>query len=351
MKIAKYIILLILLSAGTLSVFVATKDGSYVIERTKLIDVQKDIVYKYVTDTQNWDSINPWKKEVWKINSTDTIDNETLIQNININGISNELTLTIKDTLHKKTILSWTTKGSLTFKDKFLSIIGRGVKNDFADKFDEGLDRINTILTREVNTFDIKIDGFVKRDTIFYIQKVVAAKAEEIPQRIKFYVPKLRALIIATNTPTNGAPFLIYHTKDTINNLYKFSVAIPTKRKIYTSTDSEFYTGQVNPSSTVKATLTGNYNHKKEALKQLRDYMVKNGLEQSDKYKEIEVITKNITTDKSASKWLTELYIPVRPIKKEVPVKKEKAINQDSVTNAIVKDILNADKNRKNKPQ
>lgn len=351
MKIAKYLILLMLLCAGTLSVFVATKDGSYSIERTKIIEVPKDVVYKYVSDTQNWDSINPWKDENWKINKMDTLDNERIIHNITINDVVNELTLTIKDTLAKKTVLRWTTAGSLTFKDKFLSIIGRGVKNDFADEFDEGLNSINTILTREVNTFDIKVDGFVKRDTIFYIQKVVAAKAEEIPQRIKLYVPKLRELLIATNTPTNGDPFLIYHAKDTVNNLYKFSVAIPTQKKIYTSADSEFYTGQINPSSTVKATLKGNYNHKKEAVKQLRDFMVKNSLEQSDKFKEIEVITKNITTDKSASKWITELYIPVRTIKKEVTVQKTKPVNQDSITNAIVKDILNADKNRKNKTE
>lgn len=348
MKIAKYIILLILLCAGTLSVFVATKDGSYAIERSKIIDVPKDIVYKYVTDSQNWDSINPWRKEIWKINQTDTLDNETLIQNITVNGIANELILTIKDTLNKKTVLKWTTKGDLTFKDKFLSIIGRGVKNDFADKFDNGLDAINLVLTREVNTYDIKIDGFIKRDTVFYIQKVVAAKAEEIPLRIQYYLPKLRELIIATNTPTNGDPFLIYHSKDTVNNLYKFSVAIPTKKKIHTSTDSEFYTGQINPSSTIKATLTGNYNHKKEALKQLREYMVKSDLEQSDKYKEIEVIRRNITTDKSASKWLTEIYLPVRPIKKQIPVSKEKT-NQDSIakaSNEIIKEAT-PDKTKK----
>ncbi|MCL9805423.1 AraC family transcriptional regulator [Flavobacterium amniphilum] len=351
MKIAKYIFLLILLTIGTVSVFVATKDGSYTIERKKIIDVPKSIVYKYVTDKQNWDSINPWKDEIWKINKIENPDEETLIHNITINEIVNDLKLTIKDTLNKKTVLSWKTEGSLSFRDKFLSIIGRGVSNDFADKFDEGLNSINHTLTREINTYTIKLDGFIKRDTIFYIQKVMSAKAEEIPQKIKFYLPKLKELIITTNTPTKGAPFIVYHQKDTVNNLYKFSLAIPTAKKVYTSTDSEFYTGQINPSSTVKATLTGNYNHKKEALSKIREFMVKNNLEQSDNFKEIEVISKNITTDKSASKWITEIFVPVRPIKKEAPVEKAKSVNQDSITEAIVKDILNADKNRKNKPQ
>lgn len=348
MKIAKYLFLLILLCLGTLSVFVATKDGSYTIERKKIVDVPRSIVYKYVTDKQNWDSINPWKNENWRINQIDSLDEDTVLHNITINEITNDLKLSIRDTLKNKTVLSWSTKGNLSFRDKFLGIIGRGVNNDFADKFDEGLSAINTTLTREVNTYDIKLDGFIKRDTIFYIQKVIAAKVEEIPQKIKYFLPKLKEVLISTNTARNGEPFIIYHQKDTVNNLYKFSIAVPTKVKIYTSADSEFYTGQINPSSTIKATLTGNYNHKKEALKKIHGFMTENNLEVSDNFKEIEVLVNNITTDKLASKWKTEIYVPVRPIKKEVPVKKVKSIDPDSlITQSIIKDIQNADKNKK----
>lgn len=343
MKIAKYIFLLIMLCLGTLSVFVATKDGSYTIVRKKVIDTPKDLVYKYVTDSENWDSINPWKKENITINNITKIDGESITHYITLNKNNNELVLNFKDTLNQKTLLTWSTKGSLTFKDKFLGIIGRGVNNDFADRFDEGLNTINTILNRELHTYEVRFDGFVKRDTVFYIQKVVMAKAEEIPLRIKEFLPKLKGVLTSTNTAINGNPFLVYHSKDTLNNVYKFSVAIPTKEKIYTSMDSEFLTGQINPSSTVKATLVGNYNHKKKALEKIHEYMTQNKLEQSDNFKEIDVISRNITTDKSASKWITEIYIPVRPIKSAV-VRKEKKINQDSITKAIIKDIMNAEK-------
>ncbi len=320
MKIAKYIFLLLLLSVGTISVFVATKDGSYQIQRKKIIDVSKDIAYKYVAEDKNWDSINPWKADNWKISEIQKLNDSTITHNITINEVNHELTLTFKDTLSKKTVLTWSTKGQMDFKEKFLGLINRGTDNNFAKKFDDGLLAINNILTREINTYTIKVDGFVKRDTVFYIQRPVSCKIEEIPSKINYFLPKLNELLKITNTPSNGVPFLIYHSKDSIKNKYTFSIAVPTKKKIYTSAESDIYNGQTDPFGAIKATLTGNYNHKKEALAKIKTFIEENHLEQSDTYKEIELIPKNITTDKSASKWVTEIYIPVRP-KKIVPIK------------------------------
>ncbi|WP_211196204.1 GyrI-like domain-containing protein [Flavobacterium sp. H122] len=347
MKIAKYLFLLILLLAGTISVFVATKDGKYAIKHKKVIDVSRDIVYKYVTDTKNWDSINPWAGEKFSILSSEKTENESITQQIILNDIENQLKLELRDTLNKKTLAIWSTEGDLSFQDKFLSIIGRGKKNDFEDRFEEGLSAVNKTLTREINSFDIKIDGFIKRDTVFYIQRPLVSTKEQIPMMIKHFLPKLQKILSSTGTPSNGSPFLIYHVQDSSANKFKYSIAIPLEKKIYTTTDSDIITGQINPSSTLKATVKGNYIHLNKALQDLYKELPKYKLEVSDKYKYLEVISKNPLTDKSASNWVTEIYLPVRPIKKEVaPVKKEKKLNQDSITKAIIKDILNADKKK-----
>lgn len=347
MKIAKYLFLLALLLAGTISVFVATKDGKYAIQHKKIIDVSRDLVYKYVADSKNWDSINPWKGEKFSIKSTEKVTNESITQQIILNEIENQLHLEFRDTLKNKTLAIWSTQGDLSFQDKFLSIIGKGKKNDFEDRFEEGLSAINKTLTREINSFDIKIDGFVKRDTIFYIQRPLVSTKEQIPAMIKHYLPKLQQLLTATRTASSGNPFLIYHAQDSVANQFKYSIAIPLKKKIYTSSDSDIITGQINPSSTLKATVKGNYIHLNKALRSLYNELPKYKLEVSDKYKYLEVISKNPSTDKLASNWLTEIYLPVRPIKKDPPIKKEKKINQDSLTKAIIKDILSADKNQK----
>lgn len=326
MKIAKYIFLLLLLISITVSVFVATKDGNYTVTKSKQIDVSKEIVFNYISDSKNWETINPWKGENTKVKSVQKIDGETILQNIIINEVPAELKLTFRDTLSKKTIVTWTTNGKLSFKDKFLSIINRGNQNDFAEKFENGLTTLNTILTTEINSFSVKVDGFVNRDTVFYIQRVVSCKVEELPAKIKNILPKLNQLLKITNTPTNGSPFIVYHSIDSLANKITVSVAIPTKNKIFTSAESDIYTGQTNPFQAVKATLTGNYNHKKEALAQLYDFMSKNKLERSDRNKVFEIIPVNSLTEKSAAKWITEIYIPVRPKKITIrvqPVKKD----------------------------
>lgn len=343
MKIAKYLILLLLLIAGTISVFVATKDGKYSVKRSKLIDLPRETVYKYVSDRKNWDSINPWKEENLKLIDFQSPDDTTVTQKILLNEIENNLTLKIKDTLSKRTLLEWSTEGSMSFRDKFLSIIGKGTKNNFDNRFDNGLNSVNTILTREIKSFSVKLEGFVRLDTIFYIQRPLACKTEDLPKQIKSQLPKLKQLLVNANVTAKGSPFIIYHKKDTIHDIITFSVALPTEKKVYTTSESDIFNGQTNPFGAVKATLTGNYINKKEALSKINEFIKKNKLEQSPTYKVIEFIPKNILTEKSASTWITEIYVPVRPIK-TVSVKKASKVNQDSLTKAIVKDILNAAK-------
>ena len=326
MKVAKYLFLLALLFTGTISVFVATKDGNYTIKHEQLIEVPKEIAYKYISDRKNWDSINPWQGENFKIIQSQNIANESILQKIVLNEVESDLKLEFRDTLNKKTNAIWSTQGQLTFKDKFLSIIGKGAKNDFEDRFEDALSFVNKTLMREINSFDIKLDGFVKRDTIYYIQRPVVSTKEHIPQMVKHFIPKLQKILTSTHTPTTGAPFIIYHQKDSLKNEFKYSIAIPTKQKIFLSSDSDIMNGQINPSSTIKATIKGNYHHLVKAYPKFTTFMEDNRLEQSNKYKEIEVLSKNNTTEKSASNWITEIYFPVRPKKiaiKVRPVKKD----------------------------
>nr|WP_305069732.1 hypothetical protein [Flavobacterium covae] len=176
MKVAKYLFLLMLLLTGTIAVFVATKDGKYKIQHEKLIGVSKEIAFKYVSDRANWDSINPWKDGKIKVIQLQKVSNESISHQIVLNEAVNKLMLKFKDTLQNKTKAIWSTEGELTFKDKFLSIIGKGVQNDFEDRFESALNFVNTTLTREINSFQIKLDGFVKRDTLYYIQRPIVSK-------------------------------------------------------------------------------------------------------------------------------------------------------------------------------
>lgn len=332
MKILKYIFLLLVLLSITISVFVATKDGTYTVTESKLIDVSLNDVFQYAGDYKNFSSFNPWKEENVIIKFSETFEKDSIHLQYKEQEDTKQFTLIFKDTLPHKTLVTWTTKGKTSFKDKLLALIGRGSKNDLSEMFVKGLSSLNTILSSEINEYSTKIDGFIEQDTIFYIQKPLQCKTAELPAKIKYYLPQLQRLLKDTNTKSNGAPFLVYHRKDTIQDKIIFSLAIPTINKVYTSTDSDIITGQINPYQAIKATLKGNYLHKYQVMNQIKEFMETNRLEQSDKHKEIELIPHNALTDKSASKWVTEIIIPVRPKKLTIRVR---PTQKDSVNTYI----------------
>lgn len=328
MKFVKYFILLLLLLVLTISVFVATKSGNYNVNKSIVINVSKKIVYNYLADSKNWNSINPGKDQHNEIQNIIKIDTATLEQNIILDEVNTKIEVKIQDTLRNKTLVKLYTIGNLTFKDKFLSIINKGQHNNIGQKFEDYLSTANKILTTETNSFSVKIDGFVNRDTIFYIQKPIICKTDELPNKLKSVIPKLKKLLNATNTAQNGDTFLVYHEVDSVSNIVKLSVALPTKQKVFTSSESDVFTGQINPFQAVKATLIGNYIHKEKVYKQMKSYLLSNKLEISIKTKKIEYIPVNISTEKSASKWKTEIYLPVKPF---INIKKKPKIVNDSI--------------------
>jgi effector-binding domain-containing protein len=367
MKIAKYFFLLILLFVTTLLVFVATKDSNYFVKRTKIINIPKATVFNYISEFKNWETFGPWKKQdpsikfifpekttglnsyyTWtgkdgegKIKTVFVAENDSIIQDMTFNGSESKTSWIFKDTL-KGTKITWTNKGKLGFTEKlFLFTLG-GVDKIMGKMFEDGLSNLDTILTTTpaIDTYKITIDGFVRRDTVYYIQRPLTCLPEELPKKIKTILPVLSKFLYSTGTQTNGSPFIVYHPKNNLNKKILFSIAIPTKEKIYTSAESDIVTGQTNDYQAVKATLTGDYIHKKEAYDQLYEYMTKNKLEKSPKNKITEIIIKNSVTEAKPSNWITEIYIPVRPKKLVISVKPVKNSTQNKLIESNFKDTI-----------
>ena len=358
MKIAKYLFLLVILLAITVSVFIATTDGSYTIQKSKVINIPKEKVYNYVLDFKNWENFDFIKKDAaltlkyspitsginsqfnWQgtkttgqIKSLFVLENDSIAQEMIYDGIPSQLTWTFKDTL-KSTKVTWTTKGKLNFKEKVYALIYGGAKSKMGNLFEKGLANINTILTTQVNTFKISVEGFVERDTLVYLQSLAQCNIKDLPLRIKKIVPKLKQLAVNTNTKTSGSPFIVYHARDTLNNTIKFSIAIPVVKKVYTSQGSDILPGQIMPFQAIKATLEGDYSHKDAMLQQIHQYMKKNKLVQNDNFRVIEILRKSIATDESPAQWVTDIYVPVK-LKKVIV----KPIKRDSIS-AVVKPIV-----------
>jgi predicted transcriptional regulator YdeE len=360
MKIAKYLFLLLILLATTVSVFIATKDGRYTVQKSRIINVPKEKVYNYVLDYKNWANFDFIKKDSalilnyspitagiksqlsWQgsttsgnIKSLFVIENDSISQEMSYNGEASQMNWKFKDTLNS-TKVTWSANGEMNFKEKCYALIYGESKIKMGILFEKGLANISNILSTETNTFKINVEGFVERDTLVYLQSLAQCNIKDLPQRIKKIVPKLKLLASNTNTKSGGSPFIVYHSRDTIANTIKFSIAIPVTKKVYTSQESDILPGQIMPFQAVKATLEGDYSHKNDLLQQVYQYMKKNKLSQNYSFKVIEILRKSIATDESPAQWVTDIYVPVK-LKKAI-VKPVKRDTIPAVVNTIAKD-------------
>jgi predicted transcriptional regulator YdeE len=73
----------------------------------------------------------------------------------------------------------------------------------------------------------------------------------------------------------------------------------------------------------VKTTLTGDYSHLKEAWDKSSDYISTNNLSKDEGLPILELYTKSMEQVTNPSKWVTEIYVPVKA--KEVVVYKPRS--------------------------
>ena len=63
MKILKYLLFLILIVVIAGAIYFGTKDGSFDVSKTKVIDAPAEVVYNNVKDFRNWEQWGPWMEE------------------------------------------------------------------------------------------------------------------------------------------------------------------------------------------------------------------------------------------------------------------------------------------------
>jgi predicted transcriptional regulator YdeE len=82
--------------------------------------------------------------------------------------------------------------------------------------------------------------------------------------------------------------------------------------------------GELKPFTALKTTLTGDYSHTQQAWNKAYQHISKNKLVRNTSQQIIEVYTNNMDDNKSPSKWITEIYVPVyaKAVAKPVYVKR-----------------------------
>lgn len=333
MRILKYIFLLIVLFAVAVSVFVATQKGDYEVMQTKLINTPRGIVFNYVNDYRNWPqwaafddgmqaefpAITAGKGAsfAWEGNENDgsvtTVsakENDSIVQKMDWNGLPADLYWTFKDSAGK-TKVTLKVKGKIGFVPKIRAALKGGANRIMEALYDKSLTALDKTLDKEINTYNIKLDGIVGKTGTFYLCQSITSTIGNMPRNQRIMFGKLAHFFKKNKIAMNGKPFVLYNYFDESKNLTKFSVCIPVKEEMFTSPGSDVMGGTLAPFRALKTTLIGDYSHLKEAWNKAFDYIDANKIEEADAdYLELYSIGKE--DGKGPSQWVTEIYIPIK---------------------------------------
>ncbi|EAZ95865.1 hypothetical protein FBBAL38_00560 [Flavobacteria bacterium BAL38] len=311
MRILKYILLLLLLLGVAFVVFVATQKSDYTIVRSKEIKISKDIVYNFVTDSTAHIDWNPWKKDIAVFENIKLVTGDTIIQSILVKGEKNESFMRFQDT-KKGALVTWKLKGKLDFNLKLLSVLQGGVDNVLGDKLEEGLNNIDSYLVKELTTYNIKINGLVTKHATNYIQQIDTCSFADFHKVSKAMLQNMMAFVDKNDIIITGLPFISYNSWDNKTKTTIFSMCIPVEEEILTTDGSEISGGHFDEFLAIKTTLTGDYSHNKEAWNKTLAYLKKKNLIEDINGAKIEVYKISLPKERKPSKWVTELYVPVK---------------------------------------
>jgi effector-binding domain-containing protein len=340
MKIIKYLFLLLLLAVVGISVYIATQNGEYTIKRSTFINVPKEIVFNYVNDYRNWDQwldleASPadvkftfpettigqggsftWKNgnEVGKIQSLFVKENDSIAQKITINETTSTSSLTLKDSIGG-TKLSWTVQGSADFTTKIKAAFTGGLEELTAKMFQNSLNNVNAIITKEIKNYAIEVIGKVTIEGGFYVKQTATVKVRDMNAKITPMLLRMDKFFSNGNMQMNGKPFVIYESSNPTNGTITFSVCGPLKEEIFVSQPSDVAIAKLEPFTALKTVLTGDYSHRNEAIKKALNYINQNKINRNTALKYMDIYTVNPSFEKSPSKWVTEILIPI-----EVPI-------------------------------
>ncbi|MDY0090916.1 MAG: GyrI-like domain-containing protein [Flavobacteriaceae bacterium] len=336
MRILKYLLLLIILTVVTGSIFILTQSSSYTVTSETESEISENTIFEYVKDLKNWEAFcfyNQTKKIILDcsdINSSlqkctgndyiEEIENtkvlkDSLMQNIVwFNGHKSQNNWTFESIENNKTRIIWTTKGELSFIEKIKKNITGGIPLEIRKTQEEGLKNLNKVLAEELNTYEIEENGIVTIEAIHYLQIKAETDIAGFYPKVNSVLPYLEDFFNKNAIERAGLSRVIFDTYDEKNNKVLFSVCIPTKEEIFTTPDSEITESSAKTHKAVKVTLIGDYKHSKKAWDAAFAYIEKHDLEidYTGSFSEIYVVN-SLKTSKSPQ-WKTEIYIPIKTV-------------------------------------
>jgi len=316
-------------------IYLATLNGKYNVHRTIVIKAPNAVVFNNVNDYRNWKVWGPWnemdstlvysfpKKTVgkgatysWSGKSGGgnmkmlKSEPNTLIENkIHFEGQGEADGYWHFKKVNNGTEVTWGMKGKMPFLLRFMA---KRMDKQVGPMFKRGLVMLDSTIQKGLRVHSATDNGITEFGGGYYLFKSTSCKFSELEKNMDAMFSSLFKYAKSNNIKIAGYPFTINYKWDEKNQVAMFSTCIPVQERIITDKNSNVLTGFMKPIKGLKITAKGNYTYLADAWKFAYTELNKKGLEQPKGSNSLEVYVTNPKEVVNPSKWVTEIYIPVK---------------------------------------
>jgi len=343
MKIFKYLFFLLLIVIIAGSIYIATKDGDYQVEETKIITAPVEMVYQEVNELKNWENWEPWSAEAndmivdygaktsgdsssysWKSESAGDGEIKTISakpysvieQEITFKTPFGEATSDVYwefKEIENGTEVTWGIKGHQSFMEKLaFTFQEQSITEMMRPKFQKGLNNMESVILNKMDKYTINVDGVIQHGGGYYMYTTTASKISQVDEKMAPMFTEVSNYMDKNGIEKNGNPFVLYNEWNETSGTAIFSAGIFTSSEVITPAESEILNGFIPNQKVLKTTLKGDYKNLKEAWNTAYNYIADNDLEVIEDAHNFEVHLTSPEQVANPAKWITHLYIPVK---------------------------------------
>jgi effector-binding domain-containing protein len=343
MKIFKYLFFLLLIVIIAGSIYIATKDGDFQVEETKIITAPVEMVFQEVNEFKNWENWEPWSAEAddmiieygaktsgdsasysWKSESAGSGEIKTISakpyseidQEISFKTPFGESTSEVYwefNEIENGTEVTWGMKGHQSFMEKLAFIFQEeSITQMMRPMFQKGLNNMESVVLNKMDKYTINVDGVIQHGGGYYMYTTTASKISQIDEKMIPMFAEVSTYMDENAIEKNGNPFVLYNELNETSGTAIFSAGIFTPSEVITPAKSEILTGFMPNQKVLKTTLKGDYKNLKEAWDAAYNYIEANDLELAEDANNFEAHLTSPEQVANPAKWITHLYIPVK---------------------------------------
>ncbi|MDP3312890.1 SRPBCC family protein [Lutibacter sp.] len=336
MKFTKYILFTLLIVIIGFSMYIATLNDMYNLKHTKTVKAPIEVVFEEINDFKNWQNWGPWyeidttiiasfegkttgegasyswtgKEGDGSMKTISVVPNRELIQQIDFGtGSTPEVYWNLEEEA-EGTSITWGMRGKSTFTEKIYWLFKGGIEKNMIPTYERGLVLLDEHLVKEMDKQIVEYPGVVEYGGGFYMYKTTSSKIDEVRLKMVDMFTDINKYMETNAIQSSGKPFIISHQKDVTNGTTIFSACVPIRERVITQGD--VLSGLLKTQKTFKTILKGDYKHLKTVWENAYIELQNQGLTPLNNGEPFEIYTVNQHDTRNPSKWVTEIYIPIK---------------------------------------